>query len=153
MAQINVLRLGRYEFAIETASFRHITASWSGPGWDFVFAGPCTNDDPEDSVFAHGAKLWTECGPIPLKKAADYTGVEIYLPLQYDDESGEALFDFNVGEAHDVSEVRLKFVRREGARYLIEITGMAAATVLGQPAPFELSAWTEELPDHSYLKP
>jgi hypothetical protein len=144
------MRLGRYEFAVKTATFRYITQSWSGPGWDFNFSGPCINDDPEGALFPYGARLLTEAAPLPLVKAADYTGIEVVLPLSYDEESGEPFFGLNVCEEHEVSDVRLRFVERDGKRYRIEITATVAKSVLGHPESFELSAWTEELPDHAY---
>ena len=85
-----------------------------------------------------------------MAKAADYTGVELVLPMSFDEKSGEPFFGLNVCEEHEVSDVRLKFVERDGGRYRIDITGVVAITVLGHPERFELSAWAEELPDHAY---
>ena len=146
----NRVRLGTYEFAVETASFRYITQSWSGPGWDFNFSGPCLSDDPEAAVFPYGFELFAEAAPLPLDKASDYTGTELLLPLPYDEPSGEPLFGLNVSEEHAVWDVRLRFAERAGSRYRIEITAAVAETVLGHPERLELSAWAEELPDHSY---
>jgi len=50
-----------------------------------------------------------------------------------------------------VSDARLRFAERDGTRYRIELTGAGLAAVLGGPERFELSAWADELPDHSYL--
>ncbi len=146
------MRLGRYLFAVQAAEFRYITQSISGPGWDFSFSGPCLNEDPgaEDSLFDDGARLFTEAAPLPLQKAEDYTGVELVVPEPYDEESGEPFFGLNVLEEHEVSDVRLHFVERQGDRYRIEITATVAETVFGHPEKLELSAWTEELPDHAY---
>jgi hypothetical protein len=91
MVAVNRMRFGGYEFAIEAASFRYITQSWSGPGWDFNFSGPCVSG-PDVSVFCYGARLLTEAAPLPLGKAADYTGVELDLPGSFDEESGEPFF-------------------------------------------------------------
>jgi hypothetical protein len=143
------MRFGGYEFAIEAASFRYITQSWSGPGWDFNFSGPCVSG-PDVSVFCYGARLLTEAAPLPLGKAADYTGVELDLPGSFDEESGEPFFGLNVTEEHEVSDVRLRFAERAGSRYRIEIVATVAKSVLGQPEKLELSAWAEELPDHAY---
>jgi hypothetical protein len=144
------MRVGDYEFAIEVAWFRYITRSWSGPGWDFSFTGPCINDNAEESVFPYGARLLTEAAPLPLEKAEDYTGVELILPLPYDEESGEPFFGLNVGEEYEVSDVRLRFAQRDGGRYRIEIIATLSEAVLGRPERLELSAWTEERPDHAY---
>src|SRR4051794_20542863 len=51
--EANRLRLGRFEFVIDFGSFRRITQSWSGPGWDFNFSGVCVNDDPAEVVGAN----------------------------------------------------------------------------------------------------
>ena len=59
MQTVDRLFLGPYEFAVAAASFRYITRSWSGPGWDFGFSGPCLNDDPEAPLFPYGARLFT----------------------------------------------------------------------------------------------
>jgi hypothetical protein len=150
MPAVDRMRLRNYEFAVETGSFRYITDSDIGPGWDFNFTGPCLNDDAENPVFPYGFKLLAEAAPIPLAKAADYSGVVISLPLSFDAESGEPLFGLNVWEEHEVSDVTLRFAERAGNRYRIEITGTVADTVFGEPAPLELCAWAEELPDHSY---
>lgn len=148
MAEANRMRLGPYAFGIEAAWFRRITQSWSGPGWDFSFSGPCLND-PE-GIFPLGARLLTEAAPLPIEKARDYNGVDIQLPLSYDDESGEPLFGLNVGEEHEVSGLHLRICERAGSSYRIEITATVSETVLGHPERLEVSAWTEELPDHAY---
>jgi hypothetical protein len=150
METVNRLLFGPYEFAIEAATFRYITQSWSGPGWDFSFSGPCLNDDPESPLFPFGARLLAEAAPLPLTKAEDYTGVELSLPSTYDEETGEPFFGLNVCEEHEVSDLRLRFLARDGRRYLIEITGAVAETVFGEPERFRLSAWTEQLADLAY---
>jgi hypothetical protein len=38
MLAANTMRLDWQEFSIDSASFRYITQSWSGAGWDFDFA-------------------------------------------------------------------------------------------------------------------
>lgn len=144
------MRFDRYEFSIEAASFRYITQSWSGPGWDFNFRGRCVNDAPDKPLFPFGARLFTEAAPMQLAKTADYTGVEVHLPLPYDEDSGEPLFGLNVMEEHPLSDVRLRFAEKNGSHYRIELTGILAKTVLGHPVTLELSAWAEELPDHAY---
>jgi hypothetical protein len=95
--------------------------------------------------------VYCEAAPLPFGKAADYTGVEVTLPGYYDEATGEPYFAVDVGESCEVSDARLRFVERDGGRYLIELSGTASASVLGHPERFELSAWADELPDHSYL--
>jgi|GEM_PF-3387117 len=151
MAEVNRMRLGRFEFDIDFATFRYITQSRTGPGWDFNFSGACLNDDPEDPTFLYDRiGVFTEAAPLPLAKADDYTGVELDLPGSCDESSGEPYFGISNGENDEVSDVRLRFTKRDGGRYLIEMTGIASPAILGHPQPFELSAWTEEQPDHAY---
>jgi hypothetical protein len=148
------MRLGRFEFVIDFGSFRRITACWSGPGWDFNFSGACVNDDPEEPTFPDGRiGVYCDAAPLPFAKAADYTGVEFDLPGSYDDASGEPHFAVHVGESYEVSDARLRFVARDGSRYLIALSGTASESVLGHPERFELLAWADELPDHAYLPP
>lgn len=151
MVGVNRMRLGRFEFEIDFATFRRITQSRSGPGWDFNVRGECLNDDEEDPRFlSGGVGIFAEAAPLPLAKADDYTGVELDLPGFYDEATGEPYFGISDGENYEVSDVRLRFVRRDGGRYLVEMTGVASPSFLGRPEPFELSAWVEEQPDHAY---
>lgn len=151
MVAVNRMQLGRFEFAIEFATFRYIMQSWSGPGWDFNFSGRCLNDDPEEPMFLYGGVgVFTEAAPLPLAKADDYTGVEIDLPGYYDEATGEPYFGISNGENYEVSDVRLRFAGRDDRRYLIEMSGIASGSILGHPERFELSAWAEEQPDYAY---
>lgn len=119
-------------------------------GWDFNFRGACVNDDPEDPAFPLGRiAVYCDAAPLPFDKAADYTGVAVDLPGSYDEASGEPYFAVDVGESHEVSDANMRFVLRDGGRYLIELCGTASAAVLGHPERFELLAWAEELPDHA----
>jgi hypothetical protein len=145
------MRLGRFEFAIEFATFRYITQSWSGPGWDFNISARCLNDDPDEPIFPNGrVAIFTEAAPLPLAKADDYTGVEVDLPGNYDEATGEPYFGISICESHDVSDAHIRFAQRDGGRYLIDMSGIASETIFGHPERFELSAWAEEQPDHAY---
>ena len=95
--------------------------------------------------------MYCEAAPLPLAKAADYTGVALDLPGSYDEATGEPYFAVDIGESYEVSDVRLRFAARDGNHYLIELSGTASAAVLGHPERFELLAWADELPDHSHL--
>lgn len=145
----NTMQIEDYEFRIESASFRYITDSSSGPGWDFSFHGVCA-DDTCDDMFPYDAVVRTEAAPLPLTKSGDYTGVEVSVPLPYDEDSGEPFFSLMVGEEHELSSLTLRFLQRDGDRYLIELEAEVAPTVLEHSAPLTLSAWTEEQPDHAY---
>jgi hypothetical protein len=142
------MRLGTYEFVIDFASFRRITECWSGPGWDFNFSGKCVNGDFISIDGRIG--LYCEAAPLPLDKSADYTGIDLDLPGYYDEATGEPFFAVYVGESYEVSDVRLRFAERDGGRYRIEMRGTVSASVFGQPEHFELCAWADEEPDHSY---
>lgn len=151
MVAANRMRLGRFEFVIDFGSFRRITQCWSGPGWDFNFSGACINDDPEAPAFPFGRiGVYCEAAPLPFAKAADYTGLEVDLPGDGDEATGEPFFAVDIGESFEVSDAKLRFAERDGGRYLIELSGTVSASVLGHPERFELSAWADELPDHAY---
>ena len=60
------------------------------------------------------------------------------------------MFAIDVGESYEVCDVRLRFAERDGMRYRIEMSGTVSESILGQPEQFELCAWAEEQPDHSY---
>ncbi len=151
MIQTNSMRLGRFEFVIDFGSFRRITQCWSGPGWDFNFSGACINCDPDHPFYADARiGICCEAAPLPLAKAADYTGVEMELPGNGDEATGEPYFAVDVGESFEVSDAKLRFAQRDGVRYLIELSGTVCATLFGHPERFELSAWADELPDHAY---
>jgi hypothetical protein len=142
------MRLGKFEFVIDFGSFRRITECWSGPGWDFNFSGKCINGDfPSDDG---RIVLYCEAAPLPLAKAADYIGIELDLASSYDEATGEPFFAVDVGESYEVSDIRLRFAERDGNRYRIEMSGTISPSVLGRPEQFELSAWADEQPDHSY---
>lgn len=148
MVAVDRMRLGRFEFAIDFATFRYIAQSWSGPGWDFNFSGQCLNDDPEEPAFLYDrVGVFAEAAPLPMARADDYTGTALDLPGSCDEATGEPYFGISNGENDEVSDVRLRFAARDGNRYLIEMTGTASASILGHPERFELSAWTEEQPD------
>ncbi len=151
MIVVNRMKLGRFGFAIKSATFRYITQSWSGPGWDFNIIGKCLNPDPEESTFlSSGVAILTEAAPLPFAKADDYTGVTLELPEEYDEATGEPYFSIDDGEGYEVWDVHLRFVKRDRRRYLIEMSGIASEAVLGHPERFELLAWVKELPDHAY---
>ena len=143
----NTMRLGPYEFAIESSSFQHVTGGEYGPGWDFDFRARCVNDDPDEPIFPYGARLYTEVAPMPLDSVEDLTGTVLDLPLPYDNDSGEPLFGLKVWEEHDVSEMKLRFTERQGRSYRIEITALVAYSIFGHPAKLSLAAWAERLPD------
>jgi hypothetical protein len=151
MAVADRMRLGRFEFVIDFGSFRRITQCWSGPGWDFNFSGKCVNDDSDEPTFLLGRiGVYADAAPLPFTKAEDYTGIELDLPGYYDEATGEPYFAVDVGESYEVSDVRLRFIERDGGRYLIEMSGTVSASVLGHPEQFELLAWAEEQADHAY---
>ena len=146
----NELYFDSHRFAIQSASFRYITDSWSGPGWDFDFSGPCITDSKDKPEYPYGIRLMTEAGPLPLKPLDDLTGAFIELNSPYDEESGEAYFDVNVMEAHDVLKLRLDFVERRGDEYLVKVEATVAETVTGRQESLSLVAWARREADHAY---
>jgi hypothetical protein len=148
--EANRMRWGRFEFVMDYGTFRHITGSLSGPGWDFHFSGACINGDTEEPAYwVDRIGVYCEAATLPFAKAADYTGVELDLPGTGDDATGEPFFDLYAGEGYEVSDARLRFAQRDGERYRIEMSG--TTLLFGHPERFELNAWAEELPDHCYL--
>ena len=148
MVEADRMRLGRFEFAVDSGSFRRVTECWSGPGWDFIFGGRCVSGafvTPDGRI-----GIYCQAAPLPLAKADDYTGTELDLPGYYDEATGEPFFAVDVGESYELADVRLRFAERDGGRYRIEMSGTVPATVTGRTERFELSAWADELPDHSY---
>jgi hypothetical protein len=145
----NTMQIEDFQFRVEAASFRYIKDSSSGAGWDFSFHASGANEVCQD-MFPYDAMLGTEAAPLPLDYADDFTGVELTVPMPYDDESGEPFFGLMVMEEHEVSNLRLKFVDRDGNRYLIEIDADVAASVLGHVSKLKMLTWAEQLPDHTY---
>ncbi len=146
----NELHFDTHRFAIECATFRYITDSCSGPGWDFTFAGPCITDDDDEPEYPYGIRLMTEAAPLPLKPQDDLTGASIELHSPYDVDSGEPYFDVNVMESHDVPELRLDFVERRDDKYLIRINATVAETITGNQESLSLLAWAQREVDHTY---
>src|SRR5262249_32066969 len=70
MVAVDRMQLGRFEFAIEFATFRYITQSWSGPGLDFNFSGRCLNgNSPAVSRAGTGQSLTAELHADRLPRA------------------------------------------------------------------------------------
>lgn len=147
---VNELHFDDHRFAIEGATFRYITDSVSGPGWDFDFSGPCVSDTDDDPEYPYGIRLMTEAGPLPFDPKEDLTGTSIALDSPYDEVSGEPYFDLNVLEAHDVPKLRLNFVERRDDKYLIKIDATVDVTVTGKLESLTLLAWATRESDHAY---
>ena len=143
------MQIESFAFKITAATFRYITDSWSGAGWDFNFVA-VPSDEACRAEFSGGVMLRTEAAPLPLSPAQDYTGVGCVAVLPYDEATGEALFGLLVREEHDVFELKLKFEARAEDRYLISIEAQVDEDVLGHVLPLKLRAWTQQLPDHAY---
>jgi hypothetical protein len=146
----NEMYFDSHRFIIESATFRYITHSCSGSGWDFNFTGRCLADNDEDPKYPYGIRLSTEAGSLPLEPRDDLTGAYVELNSPYDEESGEPYFDLNVMESHDIPKLRLDFAERRGNEYLIKIMATVAETVTGRLEPLSLLAWTRREADHAY---
>lgn len=139
--QENKMSLGTYQFSVDEATFQH-----TGNGlWNFDFKGRCLDSESEVTLFPYGFRLYTEEAPISLQLSEPFQRLELFLPGPFDEASGEPLFGFKCMEEHDVSNLRLQFLEKKADEYLIEITATVAQTVLGQPAPLRLRAWTKQL--------
>ena len=86
------LHFDSHRFAIEGATFRYITDSWSGPGWDFRFSGTCLIDNEDEQKYPYGIRLLAEAAPLPLERMDDFTGATIELNMPYDEDSGDPYF-------------------------------------------------------------
>jgi hypothetical protein len=146
----NELHFDSHRFIIESATFRYITHSHSGAGWDFNFTGRCLTDDDEEPKYPYGIRLSTEAGSLQLEPRDDMTGTYVELNSPYDEESGEPYFDLNVMELHDIPKLLLDFVERCDNQYLIKIVATVAKTVTGRLEPLSLLAWTRREADHAY---
>lgn len=146
----NELHFDSHRFAIDSATFRYITDSDTGPGWDFKFSGPCITDDADAPKYPYGIRVLCEAAHLPLEPMDDLTGAMVELNSPYDEDSGEPYFDVNVMEAHDVPRLRLHFVEGRSDRYLIEINATVAETITGKQESLSMLAWARREADHVY---
>jgi hypothetical protein len=91
----------------------------------------------------HGAALFTENEPLPLPLApgGDWSGLELSLaePRHPD---GEPYLTFAVTEPKDVSNLIVRFGRRSGSRYWIDLSAVVHR-LLGDPADLRFVGWVE----------
>jgi hypothetical protein len=116
-------------------------------GWAFFIAASEPFDQPpvaegDCSDFPNGAALYAEDEPIPLPATEDFTGLDFFLKEPYHPEYGEVYFTFNAWEARDVSDVRIRFLERQGSRYRVELSARVYQ-VFEQPTELRYSGWLE----------
>src|SRR5688572_6342974 len=120
-----------YRMAAHTARMYRF-ASHDEPertGWAFFIAASEPFDQPsveegDSGSFPNGAALYAEDEPVPLPEVGDFTGLDFFLKEPYHPEHGEVYFTFNAWEARDVSDVRIRFLERQGSRYRVELSAV-----------------------------
>lgn len=147
---IGVLTLPGYRFAAHTARmYRCNTDEDERPGWGFFIATSEPFEEPprgEDdcSIFPLGAALYAEDEPVPLPEIADFTGLDFFLKESCQPD-GEVYFTFNPMEAHDVSDVRIQFLERQGSRYRVELSALVYDVFSAEnPAELRFSGWLQD---------
>lgn len=147
--EIGELTLPGYRFAAHTARmYRCSTDEHERPGWAFFIAAgepfeePARADD-ECGIFPNGVALYAEDEPVPLPEADDFTGLDFFLKEPYHPD-GEVYFTFNPMEAHDVSDVNIRFRERRGSRYRVELTALVYHVFSAEnPAVLQYSGWLQ----------
>lgn len=135
------LTLPGHAFAVHTARmFRLTSADGARTGWGFYIAGE-SPDDPA-GVFPGAAGLWAEDEPIPLPDVEDFTGLDFALPEPGRAESDAAYFVFDAWEGHDVTDVRIHFLERQGTRYRVGLSAVVPA-FLPEPTAVHYSGWVQ----------
>jgi hypothetical protein len=112
-------------------------------GWGFeIAAGAPVEEAPGDDrhLFDDGICLECEDEPVQLPEVEDLTGVDFHLRRTFHPESGEGYFWFLCPENKDVSNVRIRFLERNGTQYRIELTA-TVHRVLGRRAEFRYVGW------------
>src|SRR5262245_37272742 len=126
----NTLRLGKHEFPITRASFFRLPQGEDErPRWEFeIRTGPprgVEKGSDEYYLYSDGVRLYAEADPIPLPNVEDLTGVELYLQPSFDPKYNDPYFTLYVREHGNVSEVQLRFLKRQGKTYFLHLTGLA----------------------------
>ena len=135
-----------YRFAAHTARMYRFTNPAGRSGWGFhivtheAFEEPA-EDDETWGQFPYPVQLTTEQEPIPLPEADDLTGVDFSLKEPSRPGGGD-YFLFTPIDSHPVSDVRIRFLERQGARYRIELTGKWHEQ-LTEPTEFRYSGWVQ----------
>lgn len=152
METLGTLTLGPHKMPVEHATFCRILDRGHGQsGWMFEVNTGAPLAEPEDEterfMFENGVRFYCECSPIPLEDVEDLTGVEVRIKEPFDSVSGEVYFTLYVVEHDDVSDVSLRFLKRDSDRYLMHLSALAHG-VLDERTPLQLETWITRLPSH-----
>lgn len=152
---IGELTLPGYRFVVDTARmFRFTSCDGERSGWGFFIAGE-SPDGPAD-VFPNAAGLWAEDEPIPLPDIEDFTGLDFFLKEPGRLDYGTAYFVFDAWEGHDVTDVRLQFLERQGSRYRVMLTAVVPH-LFATLTEVRYSGWVqvtqEQVPSERSLNP
>lgn len=143
----NRFRVGSTIFEVERAIFL-FDATQEYPGWDFTIDGK-KNDklSLNNSLYGIEPRFYSECAPIDLESDKDLTGEEVYVKEAVHPVYGEPVFDFVHHEFDDLTEVRIKFLKRMEQFYRVHVTARIAKGLYSRPCRLEIETWIERLPD------
>ena len=115
-----------YRFLAHTAQMWRVTeAETDHRGWGFrIRTGKPTVEPTSEKpgLYEKGVSIEAEDGPIPLPNVGDLTGVDFRLDPSYDLETGDVYFSFTATHWHEVSQLHIRFLERDGERYRIELS-------------------------------
>jgi hypothetical protein len=149
----NTLAIGPYVFPVKKATFRYITDNGQGgSGWEFdIRATPIASLSTRNQLFGQAPRFFAEGDPIPLPNVRDLTGTELYLKEPFDPESGQVYFTLYVFEHGDVTNLRLKFLKKKDRQYRIAVTAtVPAGLVFARSRPLRIETWIKQLPARKY---
>jgi hypothetical protein len=150
MDSLGTLSFPGYRMAVHTARMYPVTPNEDDEperaGWYFFLAAKKPFEQPpvaegDSSDFPNGATLYAEDEPVPLPAVEDFTGLDFFLKEPYR-RGGEVYFTFNAWEARDVSDVRIRFLERDGNRYRVELRALVYK-VFEQPTELQYSGWLQ----------
>jgi hypothetical protein len=148
MDRIGVMTLPGYQFAAQYARMYPFTNDDEGEtrsGWAFNIVTDSPFDEPPvdegDCNPFQAVQLYAEDEPIPLPNIDDFTGLDFVLKESFRPD-GEVYFTFNPGEAYDVSDVRIRFLERNGERYRVELSALVHK-IFADPTLLTYSGWLD----------
>lgn len=152
--QDNTLAIGSYTFPITKATFRYVSDNGQGrAGWEFDISTKCIESlDASDLLYGKEPRLYCERGdPIPLTNSSDLTGKELFLKEPYEPKSGDVYFTFYVFEHGNLTDLKMKFLRKRGNEYQISVLAtIPEGEIFSHPERLRIQTWIEQLPDKTY---
>ena len=149
----NTLKIGSFVFPVTKATFRYITNNGDGtPGWEFeIRTAALKSLTPKSVLYRQQPRFFSEGDPIPLENLKDLTGTEIYLKEPFNQESGEVYFTLYVFEHGDLTDLKLKFVKKKGSLYRIRVTAtVPEGTVFSTSKRLRIDTWIKQLSAKRY---